>query len=123
MNTKEARDCISYDKNYDDTIDKCLNCTKKKCTGNCYEVNKSSQENKDFFVRTMRTLGNGEVKYGYIYSITRRNEVKTVSDPKYSRLFAKTYSGAYYLMNRAQKYIKKGTKLDIVKKSEVTKNE
>ena len=123
MNKKELYECISYDKNYDDTIDKCLNCTKKECTGNCNEVNKSSKTEKDYLVRTMRRLRNGSIKYGYIYSITQKNKMQTVSNPDYKSLFPKTYSAAYYLMTRAKKYIKNGTQLEIVKKSEVTKNE
>lgn len=123
MSTKEAHDCISYDKNYDETINMCLNCTKKKCTGNCNDVNKSTQGKKNFLVRTTRRLGNGKIKHGYIYSVTLKNKVLSVSSPEYSNLHPKTYSGAYYLMTRAKKYIKNGTQLEIVKKSEVTKNE
>ena len=122
MNKKELYECISYDKNYDETIDKCLNCTKKKCTGNCREVNNSSQTQKDYLVRTVRKLRNGNIKYGYIYCITK-NRVQTVANLDYKSLFTKTYSGAYYLMTRAKRYIKNGTQLEIVKKSEVTKNE
>ena len=83
----------------------------------------NSKTEKDYLVRTIRRLRNGSIKYGYIYSITQKNKMQTVPNPDYKSLFPKTYSAAYYLMTRAKKYIKNGTQLEIVKKSEVTKNE
>ena len=120
MNTKKFTrnvtveyDCFSYDKNVDKTIDKCLNCTRTKCTGNCATVRNNSQDERLYLVRAKRTLGDGSIKYGYIQTVTNTNLIQSVSDPK--MLVPKTYSGAYYLKSRAEKFIKSNTVLEVVK--------
>lgn len=115
---KNDYDCMSYDRNQDKTIDKCLNCTKKKCSGSCYIVKGHSvQEERAYLVRAKRILGNGRIKYGYIRSVTTNDFVQSVSDPE--RLTPKTYSAAYWLKQKAEKYIKDNTILEVVKLSDI----
>ena len=115
---KDDYDCFSYDRNKDKTIDKCLNCTRKKCSGNCYIVKGHSvQEERAYLVRAKRTLGNGRIKYGYIRSVTTNDFVQSVSDPE--QLSPKTYSAAYWLKQKAEKFIKDNTILEVVKVSDI----
>lgn len=111
-------DCISYDKNVDKTIDKCLNCTREKCRGSCSIVrNGCVQEEHAYLLRAKRTLGNGGIKHGYIRCVTKTGFIQSVSDPK--QLPPKTYSAAYWLKSKAEKYIKDNTVLEIIRKDEI----
>lgn len=115
---KADYDCMSYDRNQDETIDKCLNCTRKECKGSCNIVRGHSvQEEHIYLVRSKRTLGNGSIKYGYIRCVTKSNFVQSVSDPE--QLVPKTYSAAHWLKQKAEKYIKDNTVLEVVKVSDI----
>lgn len=107
----------SYFKEFDPTIEFCLTCQKKVCNGNCVDLRNYGQGEKIFIVRAARTLADGQVKYGYIRSVTKKDFVQSVSKP--DKLPGRTYSSAYYLMMRAEKLVKENTVLEVIRKDDV----
>lgn len=102
-----------YDRKLDETIDKCLTCTKAKCTGECQLIRKGySQTNKIYIVEASRTIANGTIKKSYVTAVTTNNFVQRITDPAKAR--PRTYAGAKWLMIKARKFLKDTTDLKII---------
>ncbi len=109
-------DCFSHNKEENPTIDICLNCTKKKCTGECNKVRSDKQEDKVFVLKQTRTLSNGTVKCSYIRTITNKGDIQSLSSVK--NVTPKTYSKVYRLKEKVEKFIRTNILLEIVRKDD-----
>lgn len=104
-------DSPSYDKNYDKTIDICLRCTRKKCTGECEatQVMKINEERK-WYVKVTRTTGQGNTKVSYVSNITKK-KCQTYTDIAKVKPF--TYERALWLRDFALKTMRGKIKVEL----------